>query len=351
MSIRDRSVSTESSMLEAFLAELGCQIGELVGTGARVILAVSGGPDSLALLFGWAQLREQRNDDLHVAHFDHGWRAESHEDAQRVAKWADELGLPFHTESASSTCPKSQPSPSEAVARDARYDFLSRTAQTVGAPFVATGHTSDDQVETVLHAILRGTGIHGLAGMPRRRDLRSGVSLVRPMLGISRRQVAAFLETKELSPCDDPSNGDRRFTRNRIRAELIPLLRRDYNPRVDEAILRLAQLADRSSELIDTFAERLLEEATQSATGDEVVLEAGPLESASPSLVTEALRLLFRRMNWPRARIGFEELARIAALVHDESPGAWDLADGIRAERVAKPAPAIRLTRRPPTHP
>ena len=172
-----------------FLDALATGIDKLVPPRGRVVLAVSGGPDSLALLLGWSKLAGVRGDKIHVAHFDHRLRADSALDVRFARAISDELGLEFHTQAATQSLANQRGSSIEEAARDARYEFLTRVARSAGASHVATAHSADDQVETVLHAILRGTGIHGLAGIPCHRPLGEGIELVRPMLQITRRQV------------------------------------------------------------------------------------------------------------------------------------------------------------------
>ncbi len=192
-----------------------------------VVAAVSGGADSVALLRLLAGLRDQAPRQIVVAHFDHRLRAESGDDARFVADLARRSELPFEQGQADvAALAEEQGDGVEAAARKARYAFLERVADSHRANFIATGHTADDQAETVLHRILRGTGVAGLRGIHEIRSLfgRQDIYLVRPLLTIRHDEAIAMLREMGQPFCEDPSNLDPRFTRNRIRHQLLPLL-------------------------------------------------------------------------------------------------------------------------------
>ncbi|MFO0947355.1 MAG: tRNA lysidine(34) synthetase TilS [Planctomycetota bacterium] len=332
---------------ELFLEGLSSSLDHLVPRGSVVLIAVSGGPDSLALLEGWMRLAPARGDVLHVAHFDHALREDSNADAKFVAAVAENLSVPFHHERAMCSLRQEAKGSLEAAARDARYQFLAKQAHAVGASVVATGHTADDQVETVLFSILRGTGLHGLAGMPQRRSLDGGMELVRPLLGLRRREILSFLEKIGRNYLTDPTNQSVEHARNRVRWELLPMLREAWNPRVDESLLRLSELADRTSRLLTSLADQLLTRATVDSGDAFLLLDASVLRREDPLLVAEMYRRVFEKYSLPRARLGHDELRRLAGLHEEDSPRAWDLADGVRAEKRLGKKDGIRVTWRP----
>ncbi len=223
----------------------------LLRPGDRVLAAVSGGADSLALLHSLAALRQTlRLDGLAVASLDHGLRGPAGTaDVAFVEGVARGLGLPFHGDRADTRALAREGRLStEEAARQARYAFLSRVAREwgpgpAGPVRVATGHTADDQAETVLMRIIEGTGPHGLAGMAPLRE-EDGYVIVRPLLFARRRETLDYCRRLGLQARVDASNRDLRYRRNRVRAELIPFLE-GYNPRVVEALVRLADLARR----------------------------------------------------------------------------------------------------------
>jgi tRNA(Ile)-lysidine synthase len=219
---------------------------ELLAPGEAVVAGVSGGPDSTALAHAAAQAGAR----VTVAHLDHGWRPGSAADAEAVAELSRRLRAPFRTERAEGL------RRSEAAARAARYEFLARVAREVGAAKVAVAHTADDQAETVLMRLIRGAGLDGLAGMPRRRPLVPGVELVRPLLRVPRARVLAYCREHDLPWLEDETNRDRAWLRNRVRHELLPLLERRFNPRVREALLRTAALLADDAAALDGWTRR-----------------------------------------------------------------------------------------------
>jgi tRNA(Ile)-lysidine synthase len=197
-----------------------------------VVVAVSGGADSTALLLILADLAEELGIVIHVAHFDHRTRPKQNaEDADFVAKLANRIGAPIRVGRAE------KPTKTEDAARIARYEFLRRAASEIGANVIATGHTRDDQAETVLLHLVRGSGLAGLAGM---RPLREGIA--RPLLGIGRADTVAVCRAARIRPRVDPTNRSLKFARNRVRLEVIPKLAK-INPRASEAIARFAEAA------------------------------------------------------------------------------------------------------------
>ena len=207
----------------------------LIDSGSRVLAAVSGGPDSTALLSILSHLSSELQFELAAAYFDHRIRTESVRERGAVERFASSLGIQVFVGS------KDVPSKArtgrlglEEAARNERYRFLEETAREYGAGAVALGHTRDDQVETVLHRILRGTGWRGLTGMQPRRGI-----FIRPLLDCGRQELIMHLRSRGISYVIDSSNRNNKFYRNRIRNRLLPYLRKNFNPAVDQAILRL----------------------------------------------------------------------------------------------------------------
>ena len=201
-------------------------------TPGPVVVAVSGGADSTALLLMLADLVDELGIVIHVAHFDHRTRPkQSAEDADFVARLANRIGAPIRVGRAE------KPTKTEDAARVARYEFLRRAASEIGADAIATGHTRDDQAETVLLHLTRGAGLAGLVGM---RPLREGIA--RPLLAIGRKDTVAVCRAARIRPRVDPTNRSLRFARNRVRLEVLPKLAK-INPRAAEAIARFAEAA------------------------------------------------------------------------------------------------------------
>jgi tRNA(Ile)-lysidine synthase len=264
-----------------------------------VVVAVSGGADSTALLLLLADLADELGLVLHVAHFDHRTRPkQSALDADFVAKLANRVGAPIRVGRAE------RATTSEDDARRARYEFLRRAAREIGATAIATGHTRDDQAETVLLHLTRGTGLNGLAGM---RALRNGIA--RPLLTIGRKETAAVCRAVRIRPRTDPTNRSLRFARNRIRGKVLPELAK-INPRVVEAIARFADAAVSLDATEASAARAALDRATTAAG---IALDGLP----TGDVRDEALALA-----WERATgrpLGARHRAALARLVASTS--------------------------------
>jgi tRNA(Ile)-lysidine synthase len=309
----------------------------------NVVLAVSGGADSVALLRAAvaAKQRAGGRGELLVAHLNHRLREDSDADAQWVAALSRDLNVPCEIGTADiAQLAAAKGDGLEDAARTARYDFLLRVAEEFGARYVAVAHTADDQIETVLHRILRGTGLAGLAGMSANRPLSAAVTIVRPLLTVRRDAVVAYLSTLGQDFREDASNRDVRFTRSRLRHELLPQLRAEYNAEVDEALLRLAHQAADTQRFVTVLAEAtcskriiLDRELGELETASEVRIQRSGLDSAPVLLAREVGRLAWKRAHWPLQSMGFAEWQQLAALLTDGPVGnTSNFPGGIRAE-------------------
>ncbi|UCH51429.1 MAG: tRNA lysidine(34) synthetase TilS [Chloroflexota bacterium] len=217
--------------------------------GDKLVVAVSGGADSVCLLHILMQRRVELAIELHVAHLNHQLRgAESDSDAKYVSDFANKLDIPATIERLNVTAYHDQKGGSlEEAAREVRYSFLAEVAKKVGATKVVTGHTRDDHIETILMHLLRGAGTAGLCGLQSHSILPCGeqsgqLELVRPLLDIARQETSEYCQRYNLAPRSDSSNASLSFMRNRVRLELLPVLR-NYNPSIDDALLRMADIA------------------------------------------------------------------------------------------------------------
>jgi tRNA(Ile)-lysidine synthase len=293
------------------------------------VVAVSGGADSVALLRALATWASP----LVVAHFNHRLRgAESDADERFVRELVGTLGLRCEVAGADIADEvRTAGENLEDVARRRRYDFLARVARSCGAEWVATGHTRDDQAETVLQRLLRGAGIQGLRGIASERELAPGVRLVRPLLNVSRAEVIAYLEELKQPWREDLSNRDPVFTRNRIRHELLPLLR-TFNPSANEVLARLAEQAGEVHEEQEAAARALLAEAELPPARGLRVFRTDVLAAAPRHQVRGLFRLVWEREGWPLRDMTFKLWKRVVAVALGEET-ATDLPGGVRARR------------------
>lgn len=276
-------------------------IGEhdLIRSGGRVLVGVSGGPDSTALMLLLASLRRSLNFELEAAHFDHrlrGRRAAASEE-RFVRELASRLDVPLHTGAGDvKSRSKSKRESVEEAARELRYRFLASTAAKAGCQIVAVGHTLDDQAETVLLHLLRGSGLRGLAAMapdaPWPVAASSAPRLIRPMLHLPRGDTVACCKHARLSAVDDPSNRSVKHTRSRIRHELLPLLR-EFNPRIEQALARLAASSAGDIEALEELASSAI---TKSNFKGEVHIHRKRLSELPASLQHHAVRLAIQRL-------------------------------------------------------
>jgi tRNA(Ile)-lysidine synthase len=304
-----------------------------------VLVAVSGGADSVALARALHRLHKRGEGRLVLAHFNHRLRGvESDGDQAFVEQLGLELGVECVVGASAGV------GTTEESLRDARYAFLRSAAHAAGARYVATAHTADDQVETVLHNLVRGTGLAGLAGIPRVRRLTGAASLVRPLLDVTRGEVVAYLAGLGQTYRSDATNEQLDFTRNRIRHTLLPLLEREFNPKVREAILRLSQIAAEADSFLDEQAEALLIETARAVPGC-VALDAAALAAAHPALARHALVQLWTRQHWPLQDMSYGKWEQLRLLAAGDSLAAGTLKHtlpgGVQAEREGN---LLRLT-------
>jgi tRNA(Ile)-lysidine synthase len=337
---RGRAVANEAPGLRAGVRQF---LGEQPAASTGVV-AVSGGPDSVALL---RALLLETTGTLVIAHLNHQLRgAESDADEAFVRRLHEQLAaasvrlllrcsrLDVRAESTGDNL--------ESAGRRLRYEWLTEVARATGAAWVVTGHTAEDQAETVLHRLLRGTGLRGLAGIPRRRALAPGIQLVRPLLHVRRAEILAFLEQLGQPFRSDSSNLDRYFTRNRLRYELLPLLAREYNPAVADVLNRLAEQADEVQTFLAERARALLTAVELPRAGKTIVLDARWLAEAPALLVREALRMLWEREVWPMGEMGFEDWQRALKVVRGEE-SAVDFPAGVRMRRMGHVVQVVPL--------
>ena len=282
-----------------------------------LLLAVSGGADSSALLHGTVRLWAQHRGRIAVVHVDHQLRADSRRDREHVEELSETAGLECFTAEIPVTEVRSQAGGSlEEVARRLRYEFLEQTALDQRMRFVACAHQQDDQAETILHNIIRGTGIRGLTGMNPVRELREGIQLIRPMLKLRREDVEEFLKTEGFSWQDDESNRSDRHTRNRIRHEVLPVLEQ-LNHGANKHLVQLRQSVLEVEQITQFVVDRCLKESVLEQQPGICRVSRVALRGWPEPIVRQVLRDLWRKQKWPQRSMTREHWNRLAAAIVD----------------------------------
>ncbi len=284
-----------------------------------VLAAVSGGGDSVALVVALRRLvPDAAVHRLVVAHAEHDLRPDAGDDRVFVERLAARLGLRCVTRRLAIRPQGGEGI--EAAARRQRYDFLAETAADEGARHVLVAHTADDQAETILLRMLRGTGLAGLGGMASARELLPGVSLLRPMLEIRRTEARRFLAHLDEAWCDDPTNRVMRHARNFVRHEVLEACAAGPFPAAEESLNRLGRQAALVANALASAAERLLDcHASRHADGL-VVVRTRELAGLDRHLVAEVFAALWRREGWPRRDMTARHYAGLAALALGHEP-------------------------------
>jgi tRNA(Ile)-lysidine synthase len=284
--------------------------------GEKVLVAVSGGPDSLALLHLLWEIREELGISLVVGHLNHGLRPEAEKEKSFVRKAAARLEIPFHSKRADVRAwQRARNLSLQEAAREVRYAFLLAAARKHRATKVALGHTADDQAESMIMRFLRGAGTRGLAGIPPKRD----EVFIRPLLTIWKEELVAYLQERRIEFLSDPSNRSLHYMRNRVRHELLPILER-YNPRIRQALVQTAELfrgeedfwQDLLKEKIPLFLEKVEE--------SRVIYHVPALRTCPQALRLRLYRKGIEKVAGNLRRMGFPHFLAIDRLLENPGP-------------------------------
>ncbi|MGB2985704.1 MAG: tRNA lysidine(34) synthetase TilS [Phycisphaerae bacterium] len=325
-------------MLKALSQELLSE--GLLSQDDAVVVGVSGGPDSMALLHLLLGLNEHHDWrlKLHVAHLNHQLRGEEAEkDAAFVRAAADSLSLPCTIETREiARLAEAESTSIEEVSRRERYAFFERVCLQVGSRIVAVGHQADDNAETILHRILRGTGLRGLAGIPRSRalSLNNEVRVIRPLLRMTRESVCNYLADAGIAFREDRTNVSNEPMRNRIRNILLPQIEAEVNPQVRDALTRLGEQARWLEEYLGETVQRTFETLIISHTDQILTLNADTLSRKSRIVQTELIRLAYRSFGLGEQDLAFGHLVSALDLISDPASGRqFQLPGGMTVEK------------------
>ncbi|MFK0731991.1 MAG: tRNA lysidine(34) synthetase TilS [Gloeotrichia echinulata GP01] len=273
----------------------------------RLLVAVSGGQDSLCLIKLLLDLQSKWGWDLGIAHCDHRWRSDSQANADHVENLAKSWGISFYLATAEEAVK------SEAAARDWRYQALSAIAQANYYHYIITGHTASDRAETLLYNLIRGTGADGLQALTWERPLTNDILLVRPLLEVTRTETEQFCQQFQLPIWEDSTNQDVKYARNRIRQELLPYLQANFNLKVESVLAQTAELLQAEVEYLEQAADNLRQEAMRGGDGIMVMLNRRVLQTAPLALQRRVMRQLLQKI-LPESP-NFEHIEKLTALI------------------------------------
>ena len=318
----------------------------------NLLVAVSGGPDSVALLlalqsihrqlFGSTDAANQFPGKIFVGHINHGIRgAASDEDQQFVQKLATQLGISFETVVLQPDGNESNRGQGlEAKLRSRRYAAFEQLANRVGARIVFTGHNKNDQAETVLFRILRGTGISGLASIPYQRKLNQHVTVTRPLLSMTRLEIESYLRDMNQSFRIDETNTSDQFTRNRLRHDVLPMLDQHFGNDVSESLAGLAELASEQGVLLSKLLAPLLQSHV-TVQPNQIVINTKNL-TREPLIVRSLIRAAWAETNFPTIDMNHKKWSSLADFILDPHHSPIQLPGNIRVEHDGE---QVRLTR------
>ena len=280
----------------------------LINKGDKIVIGVSGGPDSLTLLKVLFKLSKEFKLEIYIAHLDHMLRKDSYKDREFVERLAKDMRLAVISGKVD-VMRLAQKGSIEEIARNARLDFLFRVANKTRADAIALGHNLDDQAETVLMRLLRGTGLHGLSAMLPEKII-CGHRIIRPLIEVSRKEIASFLKKTKLVPRIDKTNLDDAYFRNKVRNRLLPLLEKEYNPNIKEILANTAQVIGCDYDYLMGIARQKSEKL-----GKRIVTEK--LLRLHPAMQRMVLRLAIARIQGGMRRITFKHIKEVEDLIYN----------------------------------
>lgn len=295
--------------------------------GERVLIGVSGGPDSLALLSVLVALAPERRLHLRAAYVDHGLRpASARKEAAFVRRMGKRWGVPVRV--VSRKVKRGKGESLESAARRVRYGALTALAKKSGCGVIAVGHNADDQAETVLMWLIRGSGTAGLSGIPPVRE-EGELRIVRPLLDCLRKEILAYLRRQGLRPLQDESNRSTRFLRNRIRHHLLGLLEQ-YNPRLRAHLCATAQILREENHWLEEETGRIFSSVARRQNGS-VVFDLGRLKGLPPVVRRALLRSAVRRLQGNTQGLAYKNWMLLDRLAAGPASGGMDLPHGLKA--------------------
>ncbi len=313
------------------------QSEHLFHRGDTVIVGVSGGSDSVALLHLLYDLRHELGITLHVAHYNHNLRRSAKTDQRFVEGLAQKLSLPYHTAIWNHPPSQSSKGSLEELARNQRLKFFSNLVKKNPSWKIALAHTQDDLAETVLMRILRGTGLQGLRSILPQTTL-NGLTVIRPLLEISKNEILDYLKKHHLKFRQDPMNKDVNFFRNKIRLQLLPLLTKEYNPNIQEVLANLSKTMTVDYQYLRQEAEKQFHFLARSSTVKKIEFDLKKFQSSHPALQRMMIRLAIERLQGNTNQFTLMHIQKIQKLIETKHPmpTTLSLPKGIHCQRKEK---------------
>ena len=308
---------------------------DLIRKNDSLLVAVSGGPDSVALLYSLYALRKELKFDLCVAHLDHMLRKDSIKDREFVLSLAKKLKLPAVIGRVD-IGKLSEEGSVEEIARNKRQEFLFRVAKRCRANKIAIGHNRDDQAETVLMRIIRGSGLYGLnAILPKRRI--DGFTLIRPLIEVSRKEIEGYLKKKKIKARIDKSNLEDIYFRNKVRNKLLALLEKDFNPNIKGVLANLASTVAVDYDFLLQKANRIFLSCQLSAISHQLKLDLERLKTIHPAMLRLVVRLTYASIKGNLRKLNFQHLKEIEDLIFNRPINSIvDLPENISVQKKKK---------------
>ncbi len=278
----------------------------LIGKNDKLVIGVSGGPDSVMLLYFLSSLSKEFNLSLHVAHLDHMLRKDSYQDAEFVTSLAERFKIPV-TAARVDVKELAKKGSLEEIARKTRFGFFFKIAKSINANKIALGHNLDDQAETVLMRVIRGTGLYGLSGILPKREIE-GYCIIRPLIEISRREIEAALKKKKIKARIDKTNLEDFYFRNKIRNRLLPLLAKEYNSNIKEVLSNMAFSVGYDYDYLNQMAIKIVLRLGRRIKISEFV-------KLHPALQRLVLRLNIARVKGDMRRLTFQHINEVNDLI------------------------------------
>ncbi|MDP8215832.1 MAG: tRNA lysidine(34) synthetase TilS [Candidatus Kaelpia imicola] len=305
----------------------------LIKRGENILLSVSGGPDSVAMVYILNELRSEIGFNMALGYFHHGIRKDSDKEQKYVEGLAAVFKIDFYTKRSDiPLISKKEKSSLEDTARRERYKFLISTAKRREFDKIAVAHNSDDQAETILQRLMRGSGLRGFRGISFKMDM-DGVEIVRPLLSSSRKEIERYLEKNKISPCIDKSNFDTKFNRNKVRHELIPYIEKEFNPNIKELLCKTASNMSQLHSFIEAEVEDVFKRCVKKESSY-VKIKTDRLKRFHSYIMAELVRKAVEVVKGDLKRFEYSHWKEIESLIYERPDNSVvDLPGGIKVRK------------------